>query len=52
MLKKPHMTAMALGLVLGAAATVPAFAAGGGGIHLRPRLAPKGRSTTRRKMRA
>jgi tetratricopeptide (TPR) repeat protein len=42
MLKKPHMTAMALGLVLGAAATVPAFAAGGGGNTPTPPTCAKG----------
>src|SRR6201985_1693804 len=42
MLKKSDMTAMALGLVLGAAAIVPAFAAGGGGDPPPPPTCAKG----------
>jgi tetratricopeptide (TPR) repeat protein len=42
MLKKSDMTAMALGLVLGAAATVPAFAAGGGSNTPTPPTCAKG----------
>ena len=42
MLKKSDMTAMAIGLVLGAAATVPAFAAGGGGNTPTPPTCAKG----------
>src|ERR1700751_4400939 len=42
MLKKSDMTAMALGLVLGAAGIVPAFAAGGGGDPPPPPTCAKG----------
>ncbi|MBV9431390.1 MAG: hypothetical protein JO137_06160 [Hyphomicrobiales bacterium] len=42
MLKKSDMIAMALGVVLGAAATVPAFAAGGGGDPPPPPTCAKG----------
>jgi tetratricopeptide (TPR) repeat protein len=42
MLKKSDMTAMALGLALGAAAIVPAFAAGGGGDPPPPPTCAKG----------
>ena len=42
MLKKSDMTAMALGLALGAASIVPAFAAGGGGDPPPPPTCAKG----------
>ncbi|MBV8767835.1 MAG: hypothetical protein JO357_00925, partial [Hyphomicrobiales bacterium] len=42
MLKKSEMTAMALGLAIGVAATAPAFAAGGGGDPPPPPTCAKG----------